>query len=145
MLPIDKTNKVVMLCAAGIEAEMQGDFTTAIQQYAKAWEAGTNDFEACIAAHYMARLQNCAEDMLHWNKLALQHADALPAEYVAAFYPSLYLNVGNSYEESGDKESAMKYYKAGVARLGVLPDDRLGRVTREALMRHIDVLKQTGF
>ena len=134
-----------MLCAAGIEAEMQGEFTTAMEHYTEAWEIRVNDFEACIAAHYMARLQNCAEDMLHWNKLALQYADTLPVESVAVFYPSLYLNVGNSYEALGDGENAMKYYKAGVARSGILPGDRLGNITREALMQHIEILKQSGF
>lgn len=134
---VDAENKIVKLCAEGIAAEMEGDVLTAMKCYNAAWNENTNDYEACIAAHYMARLQDGVEEMLHWNKLALQYADNAAYEDVAMFYPSLYLNIGKSYEDMGESVKALEYYYLGAGKAEILPADRLGVITRDALMQRI--------
>ena len=136
-MTVDAENKIVKLCAAGITAEMEGDVLAAMKCYNSAWEEKTSDYEACIAAHYLARLQNSAEAMLYWNEMALEYANNVAYELVAAFYPSLYLNVGKCYEDMGEHRKALECYYTGVDKTGELPDDRLGNITRAALLQHI--------
>ncbi len=51
--------------------------------------------------------------------MALDHAQAVKDERVAEFYPSLYLCLGKSYEELGDKANAERYYNLAT-ELGVI-------------------------
>ncbi len=60
----------------------------------QAWEAPTDDYEACVAAHYEARHQEGPQDALHWNQEALARAEVVGDDRVRSFYPSLYLNMG---------------------------------------------------
>jgi hypothetical protein len=48
----------------------------------------------------------------------LKCADAVNDDRVKDFYPSLYLNLGNSYELLGNQAEAQKYFKLA-ADLGV--------------------------
>jgi len=90
---------------------------TARVLYQQAWEARTDDYDACIAAHYVARFQDSAEESLRWNQVALEHANAVNNERVKDFYPSLYLSLGSSYELTGDQTEAQRYYEFA-AKLG---------------------------
>ncbi len=54
---MDPNNPIVLLCARGIQAEQEGRMTDAHSSYEEAWGARSNDFEGCIAAHYLARTQ----------------------------------------------------------------------------------------
>jgi hypothetical protein len=54
-LEIDPNNAVVKLCAEGIAAEIGGRAEEAGMLYAQAWNACTDAYERCIAAHYIAR------------------------------------------------------------------------------------------
>ncbi len=132
---VDPDNEVVKLCAAGIQAEMEGRHSEASRLYIQAWQQRTNDYEACIVAHYMARIQPDAAGMLHWNLEALAHADKVGDESVDAFYPSLYLNVGKAYEDLRDVLNARKYYELGDIKCSILPDNDLGNITRDAIRR----------
>jgi hypothetical protein len=85
--------------------------------YQQAWEARTDDYEACIAAHYVARFQESPEAALRWNQIALSHAETVNDERVRDFYPSLYLNLGRSHEIVGNQAEAQKYYSLA-AELG---------------------------
>ncbi|HZY41132.1 MAG TPA: hypothetical protein VFF59_03940, partial [Anaerolineae bacterium] len=95
-------------------------------------EASTDDYEACIAAHYVARHQATPQDTLRWNQEALDRANAAgarratdvlrrvwPDDRVCSFYPSLYLNLGHSYEVLSDQAEAQRYYDRA-AELGVV-------------------------
>lgn len=119
---MDPNNPVVKLCAQGMQAEAEGDHALALDLFTRAWEARQDDYEACIAAHYLARQQENPTDVLHWNWLALQHAEAVGGEEVRGFYPSLYLNMGWSHEVLGDLEAANRCYELAEARLGDVPD-----------------------
>jgi hypothetical protein len=81
----------------------------------------------------MARLQADPADSLHWNMEALSFADKVGDERVEAFYPSLFLNVGKAYEDSGNAGDALRYYQLGSDKAAVLPDDGLGEITRDGL------------
>jgi tetratricopeptide (TPR) repeat protein len=135
---LDPTNKTVKLCVEGIEQEMSGNVQRASALYQDAWNVGENDLEWCIAAHYMARVQNDPQLALSWNKKALQHADKTGEDNIRSFYPSLYLNVGKSYEDIGEYEQAGIYYNRGLALFDALPDNILGNMTREGIKRGIE-------
>lgn len=122
MFTPDMENPVIKLCIAGTQAEFQGKIQAAAAFYMQAWQAATDDYEACIAAHYVARFQPDAAETLRWNQTALLHADAVEDEQIKDFYPSLYLNLGRSYALLGEPLEAQKYY-ALAAALGVAHQD----------------------
>ena len=109
---MDPDNPVVKLC---VEGEQRMDDARA--HFQQAWDAATDDVEACIAAHYLARHQPTDADTLRWNQEALRRADAVGDERVRSFYPSLLLNVAHSYEATGDTAAALEHYQAALARM----------------------------
>jgi tetratricopeptide (TPR) repeat protein len=115
---VDPRRPVIQLCIAGTQAEFQGHPAEAASLYHQAWETAQDDVERCIAAHYVARFQPSPGEALHWNKTALLHAQAAPRTEVDAFFPSLYLCLGRSYEQVGDLEKAQACY-AQARQLGV--------------------------
>ncbi len=98
---LDPNNPVVKLCIEGMQAEFQGNITEAQALFKRAWDQSSDDFESCIAAHYLARHQESAQDGLAWNEEAVRRAEACGDERVAEFFPSLYLNLGYSHEVLG--------------------------------------------
>lgn len=107
---IDLDNPVVKLCVEGAHAEFDGRLEVARQLYQLAWDAAADDYEACIAAHYLARAQRSPQAILHWNQEALRRAEAVGDARVASFYPSLYLSMGYACEQAGDHTGAQHYY-----------------------------------
>ena len=118
---MDPENQVVTLCVAGMQAEQAGRLEDARRLFARAWAAHQDPYEACIAAHYVARHQEEAASVLHWNQLALDYADAVGDERVAGFYPSLYLNLGWSHEQLGNWMEAQRYYDLAAEGVDLLP------------------------
>ena len=116
---MDLSNPVIQLCMDGTRAEFEHRVEDARVLYQQAWEARADDYDACIAAHYVARFQDSVEESLRWNQLALKHADAVNDDRVKDFYPSLYLNLGRSYELAGNQSEAQRYYDLAAA-LGVI-------------------------
>ncbi len=114
---VNTHNPVIKLCIEGTQAEYKGHHEEAQILYWKAWEIAQNDYEACIAAHYVAQFQQKPEDILFWNLEALNRADNVQRELVKDFYPSLYLNMGRAYELVGNASEAQKYYDLA-AKLG---------------------------
>lgn len=118
-MEIDRNNPVIEYCIAGTQAEFQGQIDQARSLYRKAWEVSHGDYEACIAAHYMARHQDDPIQKLYWNQIAIEKADAVNDERVQAFYPSLYVNMGQSFELLGNLREAKRYYDLA-AELGLV-------------------------
>lgn len=116
---IDTNNPVIKLCVEGSQAELAGKREVAIDCYQRAWAAVSDDYDACIAAHYVARFQATVEATFQWNQVALQKAEAVGDMRVQAFMPSLYLNMGHSYELLGNLQEAQRYYDLAAA-LGYL-------------------------
>ena len=130
---MDPNNVVVKLCTEGMQAEMQGRPADARDAFERAWAARTDAFEACVAAHYVARHQNTPEETHRWNTEALAQADAVDDERVRSFYPSLYLNAGHSCEMLGDAAGAARYYALAEARLADVPEGPYGDVVRRGV------------
>ena len=127
---MDPNTPIVKLCAEGMQAESEGENEAALRLFTQAWEASRDDYEACIAAHYLARQQTTPQDVLRWNREALQRAEAVSDERVEGFYPSLYLNMGYSYEMLGSREEAIRYYQLAAASVANLPDGAYGDLVR---------------
>ena len=130
---MDANDSVVELCSAGMMAEGEGRMDDARALFEQAWERRTDDFDACVAAHYVARRQTTPEDTLRWNLLSLAHADAVADERVRGFFPSLYLNVSRSHEVLGDHAEARRYYELAAARVPDLPSDGYGDWVRNGV------------
>ncbi len=101
---MDTNSRTTQLCIAGTQAEY------ARRLYREAWEAAADDYDACIAAHYVAHLELDAAQALRWNLEALTRAQRVP-ERTADFLASLYVNLGRSYELLGDLAEAERYYR----------------------------------
>ena len=113
---------MVKLCVEGTQAEFLGQIDRARSLYQEAWAAAQDDFEACIAAHYVARHQDSHQQRLYWNQVALDKAKAVADERVDDFYPSLFLNMGQSYELLGNRAEARRYFDLA-AEMGVIHQD----------------------
>ncbi len=112
---IDPDNRVVQLCIAGTRAEFDDRPDAAATLYRQAWDAVQDEYEACIAAHYLARVQTTPADIFHWNREALRRAEAVTDDRVQAFLPSLYLSMGYACEQIGDQAEAQRYYNLAAA------------------------------
>jgi hypothetical protein len=132
---VDAANTVVKLCADGMAAEAAGRAEHARALFAEAWRACSDDYEACIAAHYVARHQATAEATLWWNMEALRRADAADSDRVRSFYPSLYLNAAYAFEQVGQTSDACRHYALAAVRLDDLPTNGYAAMIRGALAR----------
>jgi tetratricopeptide (TPR) repeat protein len=130
---MDPDNAIVKLCAAGMAAEGGGRSADAKALFEQAWSESQDDFEACIAAHYVARHQPTAEAELEWNRVALERADSAGDERVRGFYASLYLNLAHSLEKVGRTAEACEHYSLAAARLDVLLDGPYARLVRSGI------------
>jgi hypothetical protein len=100
---MDINNSIVQLSLQGMRVEFEHRVEDARAFYGQAWDVRTDDYDACIAAHYVARFHDSAEESLRWNQIALEHANTVNDGRVNDFYPSPYLNLGRSYELLGNK------------------------------------------
>jgi len=140
-MPIDPDNPVVRLCADGMSAEAQEHAEEAKALYEQAWEIAADDYERCIAAHYLARHQDGPEQTLRWNEVCLRYADLVGDERVTGFYPSLYLNIAHSHEQLGDRQRAEECYHAAEAHLSALPEGPYGDMVRDGVARGLERLR----
>jgi tetratricopeptide (TPR) repeat protein len=141
---LDPDNPVVKLCAAGMQAEAIDRFDEARALFTQAWEMAKNDYEACVAAHFLARQQETPEDTLRWNQEALKRAEAVGDESVQSFYPSLYLNLGHSYEVLSDQAEARRYYELAAAKTTDLPAGRYGDVVKDGIAKGRERIKSAA-
>jgi tetratricopeptide (TPR) repeat protein len=132
---MDPDNPVVKLCVEGMNAEADGKPNEALLLFMRAWDQSKDDYEACIAAHYVARQQKALSDVLRWNQASLDRADAVSDERVAGFYPSLYLNMGKAHEDLGNLEQAKTYYELAFAKIDNLPSGPYSEVVRKGIAR----------
>ncbi len=132
---MDPDNPVVRLCANGMEAEGNGDTDLALKLFMQAWDAASDDYERCIAAHYVARHQCSATETLAWNQRSLEHADAAGETRVAEFYPSLFLNMGKANEDLGQLTEATRFYQLAEAHLPGVPPGLYREFVRNGIRR----------
>lgn len=115
---MDLSRQTVALCILGTQAEFDGRADDARDLYARAWDCAIDSYDRCIAAHYVAHLETDPQQALAWNCAALAHAQNADPAMVEPFLPSLYVNLGCSYEQTGDAVEAARYYDLA-ARLGL--------------------------
>jgi hypothetical protein len=120
-MKIDPTNPVVALCAAGMAIE--GDADAAKRLFEQAWTARQDDYEASIAAHFLARHKPTAEARVHWNALAARHAESVTDGRTDGFKASLYLNLADALLAAGDHAAASDALARAVDGVSYLPPD----------------------
>ena len=116
---IDPTNPVAALCAEGIARE--GTPAEARRLFEQAWAIRRDDYDAAIAAHFIARHQLTPADVLHWNALAVRHAEAVPNGRAAELMASLYLNLGDAHANLGDVAAGAEAVRRAADHLAALP------------------------
>ena len=116
---IDPTNPVVALCAEGMARE--GTPAEARRLFEQAWAIRRDDYDAAVAAHFIARHQLTPADVLHWNALAVRHAEAVPNGRAAELMASLYLNLGDAHANLGDVAAGAEAVRRAADHLAALP------------------------
>jgi tetratricopeptide (TPR) repeat protein len=132
---MDPANPIVKLCVQGMEQESQGNLSQAAKLFEQAWAESSNDFEKCIAAHYVARHQPDAAQTLEWNQAAMDCANRTGDGTVMEFLPSLHLNLGNSYEDLGNLSEARQQYECAADRLAALPPGAYREIVHDGIQR----------
>ena len=110
---MNTNSPTIQLCLVGNRAEFEGKIDDARTLFRQAWEAAQDDYEACIAAHYVARHQT-SQDSLHWNQAALARAETVNDAQIQSFYLSLHVNLGQAHEQIGHQAEAVHYYQLAV-------------------------------
>lgn len=141
-MPIDPENVVVKLCASGMQAETEGRMDDAKRLYEQAWSGHSTDYEACIAAHYLARRQSSIEDEFEWNKVALTRARCVDSDLIGGFYASLYLNVAYSYEKLGNLTAARQHLQSAQHHLEAVPDGPYKEIVRGGIENALSRIRQ---
>jgi hypothetical protein len=116
---VDATNPVVALCVEGMAVE--GIPAEALRCFEQAWAARRDDFDAAVAAHFLARHQPSAEETLRWNAAAVRHAEAVTDGRAASLLASLYLNLADSLANAGDIEASAGAVRRAEEHLEALP------------------------
>ena len=133
---LDPENPVLALCAAGMA--VGGDAAAAADFFLRAWAARADDFEAAIAAHYLARVQATAAEKLAWDTRAASHAETARASgdaRVGILLASLYLNLGDGLLVAGRCGEARAATERAEAALVELPDDGYRTFVASAIAR----------
>jgi hypothetical protein len=107
------------LCAAGMAVD--GDSAAAQPLFQQAWDARRDAYDAALAAHFLARHQPTAELTLHWNQIAIAEACRVADDRAQPLFASLYLNLADSYFNTGNTAEATASAVRGVEALAHLP------------------------
>jgi hypothetical protein len=126
-------NPVVQLCSQGMQAEAEGRDTDARAAFEQAWKIATDDYEACVAAHYLARHQPTTHETLRWNQECLDRADRVGDDRVKGFYASLHLNMANAYRDLADPDQARRHFELAATHIDEVPDGQSADWARFAI------------
>ncbi|MFD0968145.1 hypothetical protein [Plantactinospora endophytica] len=141
------TDEMMTSIMAAVEWGQAGRTGAARERLTELWGLIGPDgdpMHRCTLAHYLADLQDDLAEELRWDLRALEAADSLTDErarrenasfQVAAFRPSLQLNLAEDYRKLGRPELARKHLALAREHLALLGDDPYGRMIREAVER----------
>lgn len=130
---------VAMTAAHSGRGAEAADLFTAL--WAEVGPAGDALYRMTIA-HWTADLQSDPAVELRWDLRALAAAEELTAERLAqaglpvnraALFPSLHLNLGETYRKLGDLTQARRHLEQGLAAAGALGEDGYGRMIGNGL------------
>lgn len=141
----DPENKIVKLCALGMECEGQGNMAAAHSLFERAWNEARSAFEKLTAAHYVARHQPSTEQKLKWDLTALNLAMIVREDQLKETYPSLHLNVAKGYEDLGDLLKARMHYEKARAYAAFLPDDGYGNMLKNGILNGLERVRSTKY
>jgi tetratricopeptide (TPR) repeat protein len=141
-MEFNQDNKVIQLCAKGMELEGQGKLTEASHYFDEAWNCAGTDLEKFIAAHYVARHQKSISNKLNWDNTALIHALNTEDESIKEALPSLYLNIGKCYEDLNDLDNAKSNYQSALSFATSLPNDGYGNMIKAGINKGLDRIKE---
>ena len=128
-----------------IALSQQGRQVEARAAFAAIWAEicdGGDPLHRCTLAHHMADVQDDPRDELAWDLRALEAADSVTDERaaaagaigpVAAFYPSLHLNLGEDHRKLGDVAAARRHLDLGRAAAASLGDDPYSSMIKTGL------------
>jgi len=139
-MQFDSSNKVIQLCAKGMEMETNQKPEEAQTLFLQAWNDAANDFEKFTAAHYVARHQKSIQDKLKWDEIALAFALKINDSSMTANYPSLYLNIAKCYEDLKEFDNAQKNYQVALSYADLLPDNGYGQIIKSGIENGIQRL-----
>lgn len=108
-MDFNPNNAVIQLCMQGMAMNEKGEFEKAGQLFSQAWNEASNNFEKFIAAYYIARHKNNADDKLTWLQPALQLAIGLDTTVAKGTLPSIYNDIAKCYKALGNEQSAAHY------------------------------------
>jgi len=117
----DPDNIVVQLCVQGMQAETEGRDTRARDLFRQAWDAAQDDYDACIAAHYLARHQATPQETLRWNQECLNRADKVGDGRVRGFYASLHGNMARAHRDLGQIDQAREHFESAAEHIDDVP------------------------
>ncbi|WP_422773821.1 hypothetical protein ACN28C_13545 [Plantactinospora sp. WMMC1484] len=141
------TDETMASIAEAVEWGRAGRTGPARERLTELWAVigPTGDpFHRCTLAHYLADLQDDPAEELRWDLRALEAAETLTDERaqrshaglaVAAFRPSLQLNLAEDYRKLGRPDQARRHLALARESLPVLSDDPYGRMIRDAVER----------
>ncbi|MGW0916641.1 hypothetical protein ACWD1Z_33685 [Streptomyces sp. NPDC002784] len=89
--------------------------------FLQAWDAASDDYDACIAAHYLARHQPTPQETLHWNQECLNRADKVGDDRVRGFYASLHANMARAHRDLGQIDKAREHFEAAAKHIDDVP------------------------
>ncbi|MEP6845501.1 MAG: hypothetical protein ABI861_05835 [Panacibacter sp.] len=144
-MQFDQDNPVIKLCVSGMNAEALGQTEQAKLLFQQAWDNASNDFEKFTVAHYLARNQQDPKDELKWNLEALNFAKALQDDSMKSHFPSLYLNVGKSYETIGDTFKAKENYQLAFQFSSYLSANGYGDLIKSGISAGLERTGSTNF
>jgi hypothetical protein len=124
--------------------QVEGDSAQARALFEQAWAARTDHFDASVAAHFLARHQATPADTLHWNAVALHHADTLNDARALELLPSLCLNLADALRAVGQLEEARVVADRALAAVAVLPTGGYADFVRMAIERLRQRLDRQG-
>lgn len=149
-------DQVMQRLGVAIGLAQAGDRVAAAAALARLWEEVGPDgdpFHRCAISHWMADVQDDANDELVWDLRALDAARLVTqdrataggvASSVAAMYPSLHLNLGDAYRRLGEHGLALEHLRQGLQAAEALSDDGYGQMIRNGLDRLGERLGEPG-
>jgi Flp pilus assembly protein TadD len=146
-MSVGQDDPVMARIGEAVQQGHAGDPAGARLRFAEIWAdigPGGDPLHRCALAHYAADVQEDPAEELRWDRRALAAADEVgddraralhPSLDVAAFYPSLHLNLADVLRRLGDAEQAGEHLGRAMAALDALPDDGYGRMIRDGVER----------